>query len=139
MANNALRGDELVLQIDIGSGYVNLENARQLGLTDQKEIVDVTTLGSDGKRELLEGGGIFSSSVAVEGVFEESDLLKEMRARVKAGTSNTYRIVHLTSGFQREGDFVVSNFSQTGVYNEGIGYSFVLESTGDVVDTDTIS
>lgn len=135
----ALRGDEFVLQAFIGSAYVDVLTSRSTSFSQSREIIDVTTKASSKDRTLLEGGGVASRSITLEGVFEEDEVYEAMQTRYDNGSIDTYRLFHITSGIRYEGDFQIESFELAGEYNNSFVYSLTLQSSGEVVKTDTIS
>lgn len=135
----ALQGKEFLLQADFGAGYVSVLTARSNSFNQSREIVDVTTKGSAGNRELLTGGGVKSATITLEGVFEEDDFQDALQSRIDAGSIDTYRMIQVTSGIQFEGDFQVESIDFSGEYNDAVVYSVTLQSSGAITKTDTVS
>lgn len=135
----ALRGDEFVLQADLGAGFISVFTARSNGFAQAGEAVDVTTKESQGDRTLLVGGGTRARTITLEGVFEDDPFFTEFQSRWEAGTLDPYQIVHLTDGLQYAGSFQVTSLDLAGDYNDGMTYSMTLESSGVVVQSDTIT
>lgn len=120
-------------------GTTVIAGAREEDIAFARALVDTTSKTSAKNRELLAGEGTLSTTVNCTGVFTDGDTLglDAVRTAMLAGTSDTYKIDHV-SGDAYDGDFMVENMS-VGSSNEGtVTFTFTLQSNGAVTFTAAI-
>lgn len=102
-------------------------------ITIANESVDVTNSDDAGVRKLLEGAGVNSVSVKLQGVYVEDAAATAIRT--DAGT-NAHRdfqfVVPGSTAITYEGEFMVASFEEAGTYNGTVTYNITLESAGVV-------
>lgn len=122
-----MRGDAFVLLHSDGvGGFTQVEDQRTTGLSINGEMIDITNKDSGGWRELLDGGGIKSASISVEGVWTGSAEQQSLRDLDISGAIEDYQI---DDGVEVvEGGFQVTSFEQEGSHDGEQTYSATLES-----------
>lgn len=129
----ALKGKLFLLQT--GNPLASVMSARSLDFQVTSEAVDVTTKGDDGARTLLADGGVTSVTINMEGVFEDDAQHHVFITRAQSRTIDEYKIIS-DSGEELTGNFQLTSFSRSGVYNGEEAYNFTLESSGAVAYDD---
>jgi len=101
----------------------------------QKDAVDVTSDDSAGWRTLLPEAGQRQIDLEIEGVATPANY-DDFIVKWNGNTHSSVTIEH-PSGTTETGSFFLSNLSNTGPYNEHIGFTASLQSSGEVTDTTT--
>lgn len=116
------------------AAYVAIATARGTDLTYAIDAVDVTHKGSNGYRTLIEDAGVRAVSISVEGVYENSDVEKQLVAVAHNGTFANYEIAS-QSGEVWSGPFQITNYARGGTYNGEETFSASFESAGPITFT----
>lgn len=116
------------------SAYDNIIQARSTDMTINNETVDVSNKGTAGFRALLEGAGITSMSISLEGVYEDTAEEAVLAGHALANTHEQYQIISET-GDTYTGTFALTSYGRSGVYNGEEVFSISLESAGTVTFT----
>lgn len=127
-------GKDLLLKVDTGGGsFSTLGGLRSKSMSMNNEAIDVTNHGSNQKREILDGAGIFSMSVSGSGIHNgDASTLNLVDDNCVSGTLTDFQIVDSDSGRTYEATFKITTFERTGEYNGEQTYSVSLESSGSV-------
>ena len=112
-------------------GAVTIANCRSKSIRLNGDLVDITNDGSTGFVEMLAGAGNRSAVISCEGIFTDDDSQNALITDVLANTSNAYTMTFV-SGDTIGANFIVSDFSTGGAYNEGQPFSATLSSDGTV-------
>lgn len=118
----------------VAASPVTVAACRTTAMTINNELVDVTTKDSNRYRTLLEGAGVRAITISLEGVFDNSDIIKDVRDFALADSINTFSLFY-DNGDTLEGGFQISSWEDSGDYNTEQPYTFTLESSGQFVFT----
>lgn len=123
-----------LLRLFIGDGaapesFDLIAGLRTTAVTLDNDAVEVTTVASEGFRELLPGGGLKSLSITGDGVVVSggSDRALYLLA-VEAGSAR-FRL-EFGNGDRFEGSFLVTRFQRSGTQKDAELFSLTLESAG---------
>ncbi len=123
----------LVKYNSTGSTYVAIGGSREATLTINNEPVDTTNSDDSGVRKLLEGAGVNSISVKLQGVYVEDAAAAAIRVDASTNAHRNYQFVMPgTVSKTYQGSFMVSSFEEAGSYNGAATYNLTLESAGAV-------
>ena len=128
-------GKDLLLKVDIDGTptYNTLGGLRSKTMTVNAEAIDVTNHGSNQWREILDGCGIRSMSIAGSGVHNgDAATLNLVDDLSRTQVLNRFQIVDDDSGRTYTAFFKVVSFERAGEFNAEQTYSITLESSGDV-------
>ena len=127
-------GKNFLLSIYNGATYDDIVQCRATDMTINNESVDITNKGSAGWRTLLQGAGISSMTITIEGVYEDSTHEEDL---VTLAVNNTHDLFELTSGTGDKfaGTFQVTSYGRSGTYNGEEAFTATLESAGVVTYT----
>ncbi|MGO7756817.1 phage major tail protein, TP901-1 family [Rhizobium leguminosarum] len=123
----------LVKYNSTGSTYVTVGGARELTLTINNEPVDITNSDDAGIRKLLEGAGVNSISIKLQGVYVEDAAAAAIRVDASTNAHRNYQFVMpgaVTKTYQ--GSFMMASYEEAGSYNGAATYNITLESAGAV-------
>lgn len=126
----AIKGKLLLVKV----GANTVTEARTTSLKINNELVDVTNKGSSGWRESLDGAGIASMSMSLEGTWTNSTAGQALRDYAISGDQETVVITD-GNGDEYEGLFVVTSFEMSGDYNTAQMWTATLESSGVITFT----
>lgn len=116
-----------------GSTYATVGGAREATLTISNEPVDITTSDDAGVRKLLEGAGVNSVSVKLQGVYVEDAAAAAIRIDASTNAHRNFQFVMPgTVAKTYQGSFMVASFEEAGSYNGTATYNLTLESAGAV-------
>ncbi|TBG41896.1 phage major tail protein, TP901-1 family [Rhizobium leguminosarum] len=116
-----------------GSTYVAVGGAREITLTINNEPVDITNSDDAGIRKLLEGAGVNSISIKLQGVYVEDAAAAAIRVDASTNAHRNYQFVMpgtVTKTYQ--GSFMIASYEEAGSYNGAATYNITLESAGAV-------
>jgi predicted secreted protein len=137
-AGTASSGKLVLLQLGIGTGNTTtIATARTNSFTINHSVVDTTTKKDNGWGSILAGGGVTDMTIALDGVFENTVYDKSLRQYGIDGSSNEYTIL-TGNGDKFEGNFVVTSYATTGVYNTAESFTVSLKNNGEIVYTASI-
>ena len=124
------QGRDLLLKMDMGSGFETVAGLRATRLAFNAETVDVTSMASAGRwRELLGGAGVRSAQVSGSGVFRDAETDARLRAAFFAGEVPTFRVI--VPGFGTiEGPFAIASLEYAGTVQGEASYELGLASAG---------
>lgn len=123
----------LVKYNSTGSTYVTVAGAREPTITINNEPVDITNADDSGIRKLLEGAGVNSISIKLQGVYAEDAGIAAIRTDASTNAHRNYQFVipgTVTRTYQ--GSFMVASFEEAGSYNGAVTYNVTFESAGAV-------
>ena len=131
MTTTAYAGKDMILKMDISGTKETIGGFRSNGFTINGETIDVTNKGSNGRRELLDGGGIKSMSVSGSGIFTDDGYISDVQTAVLDGTLQDCDLV--VPGFGTySAQFAITSLEMSGEHNGEVTYSISLESSGDI-------
>ena len=123
----------LVKYNSTGSTFVAVGGAREMTLTINNEPVDITNSDDAGVRKLLEGAGVNSISIKLQGVYVEDAAAAAIRTDASTNAHRSYQfVVPGSSAKTYEGSFMVASYEEAGSYNGAATYNLTLESAGVV-------
>lgn len=107
--------------------------------TYNHEGIETTNHGSNGNKEFLDGGGIFSAAFSGEGVSNrDAESLQYIEDNMKTGALLKLRLVDTgTGGRTHTASWHISSYEDGGQYNEAVAYTIQGESSGAVTTTET--
>jgi TP901-1 family phage major tail protein len=129
------KGRELLIKYDTGGGsFSTIAGLRSSTVTINNETVDITNKDSAGVRDLLEGAGVNSMTVAGSGVFLDETIVGAIRTAAKANSHVTLQFIvpGATAGGTYEGDWAIASFEEAGEYNGEVSYSMSFESDATI-------
>lgn len=112
-------------------GDVIVACLRTLSLNISGETVDVTNKDDQTYRTLLPRAGVSAVSVSAEGIFDDDDIIKDIRAAAGTKSVIPFEIEYEYDG-TITGNYQVASFENSGEYNGAVNYSISLESSGQV-------
>lgn len=116
-----------------GSTYVTIGGAREATLTINNEPVDITNSDDSGIRKLLEGAGVNSISIKLQGVYVEDAAAAAIRTDASTNAHRNYQfVVPGTVAKTYQGSFMVASYEEAGTYNGAATYNITFESAGAV-------
>lgn len=116
-----------------GTTYVVIGGAREMTLTINNEPVDITNADDAGIRKLLEGAGVNSTSIKLQGVYVEDAAATAIRVAANTNVHKKFQVVIPgTATKTYEGEFMVASFEEGASYNNTVTYNLTLESAGAV-------
>lgn len=116
-----------------GSTYAAIGGAREGTVTINNELEDVTTSDDSGVRKLLEGAGVNSVSIKLQGVYVEDAAINLVRTDAATNAHRNYQVVVPgTAPKTYQGSMMVASFEEAGTYNGMVTYNLTLESAGMV-------
>lgn len=123
----------LVKYNSTGSTYVTIGGAREPTITINNEPVDITNSDDSGIRKLLEGAGVNSVSIKLQGVYVDDAAAAAIRTDAATNAHRNYQfVVPGTVNRTYQGSFMVASYEEAGSYNNGVTYNLTLESAGAV-------
>lgn len=130
----AQKGRNLLVKYNTtGSTYVAVAGSREVTLTINNELVDITNSDDSGIRKLLEGAGVNSVSIKAQGVYVDDAVVNTLRTLAMTNAHGNYQLVvpgTVTRTYQ--GAFMLATFEEAGTYNGSVTYNLTLESAGAV-------
>ena len=128
-------GKDFLLQRDKDGGptFVTIGGLRTKSFSMGNEAIEKTNHGSNQKREILDGCGIFSMSGSGSGIYDgDADTVQALEAALLSGILQTLRFTDVT-GRTYTGLFKITTFERAGEFNAEATYSISFESSGDIV------
>jgi TP901-1 family phage major tail protein len=123
----------LVKYNSTGSTYATVGGAREPTITINNEPVDVTNADDAGIRKLLEGAGVNSVSIKLQGLYVEDAAAAAIRTDASTNAHRNYQLVIPgTVSKTYQGSFMAASFEEAGSYNGAVTYNLTLESAGAV-------
>lgn len=90
----AQRGKDLLLKLDLGSGFKTVAGLRTKRLSLNSDTVDITDAESTGRwRQLLAGSGVQRASISGAGIFKDAQSDADLRGVFFAGTIADWQCV----------------------------------------------
>lgn len=128
----AQKGKDILLKLDLGTGFATVAGLRSKRLALNSETVDITDSESAGRwRELLEGSGVQRASVSGSGIFKDAQSDADLRTLFFNGTIASWQFV--VPGFgTMEGPFQLTALEYTGNHDGEVTFETALESAGAI-------
>ena len=114
-----------------GMPLAEIPGVREKGITLNGEAIDVTADDSDGWRALLADPAQTQVDIALSGVTKTHTL----KAAWFAGDRTQAVEIEYDDGAKLAGQFFLSNYADTGVYNDAATFEATLQSSGPVTYT----
>lgn len=126
----AQKGKDILLKLDLGTGFATVAGLRSKRLALNSESVDITDSESAGRwRELLEGSGVQRASVSGSGIFKDAQSDADLRTVFFNGTIANWQFVVPDFGTM-EGPFQLTALEYTGNHDGEVTFEVALESAG---------
>src|SRR5690625_915978 len=125
-----------LLRLAIGDGgapeaFTLVAGLRTTSVSLNHAAVDVTTVASEGFRELLPQGGLRSLTVTGDGVVASGASDRALYLQAVEGTAARYRL-DFGNGDRFEGAFLVTRFQRSGAHTDAEVFALTLESAGPI-------
>lgn len=132
----AQSGKDLLIKLDMTGGgqFETIAGLRATRLSFNAESVDVTSLASNGWRELLGGAGVKSAGISGSGVFRDASTDERARQIFFDGETPEFQVIIPDFGIV-EGPFQVTSIEYAGSHNGEATYELSLASAGALVFT----
>ncbi len=132
----AQSGKDLLIKLDMTGGgqFETIAGLRATRLSFNAESVDVTSLASDGWRELLGGAGVKSAGLSGSGVFRDASTDERARQIFFDGETPDFQVIIPDFGIV-EGPFQVTAIEYSGSHNGEATYELSLASAGTLIFT----
>lgn len=132
----AQNGKDLLIKLDMTGGgqFETVAGLRATRLSFNAESVDVTSLASDGWRELLGGAGVKAASISGSGVFRDASTDERARQIFFDGETPEFQVIIPGFGIV-EGPFQVTSIEYSGSHNGEATYELSLASAGALTFT----
>ena len=111
-----------------GTPPAEIPGVREKGVTLNGEAIDVSADDSNGWRELLTDPAEQQVDVSLSGVTK----VHTLKVDWFAGNRTKYAEIEYDDGAKISGTFYLSNYTETGVYNDAATFEATLQSTGPV-------
>ncbi|MEM7753065.1 MAG: phage major tail protein, TP901-1 family [Pseudomonadota bacterium] len=127
----AQSGKDLLIKLDMTGGgqFETVAGLRATRLSFNAESVDVTSLASEGWRELLGGAGVKAASISGSGVFRDASTDERARQIFFDGETPEFQVIIPDFGIV-EGPFQVTSIEYAGSHNGEATYELALASAG---------
>ena len=132
----AQSGKDLLIKLDMTGGgqFETIAGLRATRLSFNAESVDVTSLASNGWRELLGGAGVKSAGISGSGIFRDASTDERARQIFFDGETPEFQVIIPDFGIV-EGPFQVTSIEYAGSHNGEATYELSLASAGALVFT----
>lgn len=111
-----------------GTPPAEIPGVREKGVTLNGEAIDVSADDSNGWRELLTDPAEQQVDISLSGVTKTHTLKTDWFA----GSRTKYAEIEYDDGAKISGTFYLSNYTETGVYNDAATFEATLQSSGVV-------
>lgn len=131
----AQKGRDVLVKLNTtGSTFATIGGARSITLTIGNTPVDITNADDAGIRKLLQGAGVTTVSLKLQGVYVDDTYIGTLRTDALTNAHRNYQIVlpGSTSAGTFSGSFMLSSFELAATYNEAMTQSLTLESAGAI-------
>ncbi|MEM6385771.1 MAG: phage major tail protein, TP901-1 family [Pseudomonadota bacterium] len=127
----AQNGKDLLIKLDMTGGgqFETIAGLRATRLSFNTESIDVTSLESDGWRQLLGGAGVKAASISGSGVFRDAGTDERARQIFFDGATPNFQVIIPDFGVV-EGPFQVTSIEYAGSHNGEATYELALASAG---------
>jgi predicted secreted protein len=109
-----------------GTPPAEIPGVKEKGVTLNGEAIDISADDSNGWRELLADPAQTQVDVSLSGVSKTHTLKVDWFA----GNRTKYAEIEYDDGAKISGQFYLSNYTETGVYNDAATFEATLQSTG---------
>lgn len=125
----AQKGLSMLLRLGTVASPTTVAGLRNVSLSLNNEMVDVTNKDSAGYRTLLAQAGVQSISISANGTAESATAFETLQGYAFANSINTMNVIFGDSD-TIEASFQVTKFDIAGAYNDAQTFSITLESSG---------
>ena len=138
MSLGATKGRGWLIKVDAGSAnFVTIGGAQKVSMAVKNEMVDITNADDDGIRTLLEGAGITSVSLSLEGIYLDTDENGQGTLETAALNNTHVTMQVVRPGTSRDGifqgTFGVAELNYDAEHKDAAKQTMKLESSGEVV------
>ena len=129
-------GKDLLVKIDLDTSgnFETVAGLRATRLSCNAGSVDVTSLASEGWRELLGGAGVKAASISGSGVFRDASTDERARQIFFDGETPEFQVIIPDFGTV-EGAFQITSIEYAGSHNGEATYELSLASAGPLTFT----
>jgi len=127
------KGRDFILRVEdesVDDSFLILGAARTVSFSVNNNPIDITSLNSNGFKELQSLGGVYSLSVKLDGIFKDSNAEELIRGASIARCIKNYQFV-FPNGDYIESSFAITLYQRQGTYNGLETFSLNLESSGE--------
>jgi len=131
------KGRDLALKIGNGEmeeEFTLIAAAKAISLSINNNVIDISSLNSNGFQELQSNGGMQSTVIQMEGIFKDSASEEILREVAFKRHNRNYQFI-FANGDSIKGAFVVNNYKRQGSYNGLETFSLQLLSSGEYAFT----
>ena len=114
-------------KVTVSVGGTVVATARTTSMTVNNEPVNITSVGDDGIRRMMDEPGEKSIEITLDGLYTDASLYD-----LAQGASLLTEVVLTYAGYTLTGDFFLASYNEGQPYNEAITFSATLQSSGAV-------
>lgn len=130
----AQKGRSHLLKLGASGAGGTLAGIKNLTVSINNELVDITNKDSGGWRELLEAAGTQGVDLSFDGVASDSATYETFKAYCQVNSANVFYIIGSdTDAIQ--GTFHVASFQEQSSDNDALAFSASLQSSGSITFT----
>lgn len=120
-----------VLDPSSSSTFITMAGLRSTRLSLNAQTIDVTSMESEGWRELLSGAGLRSATISGSGIFRDEETDTWVKTMFFNGDAAFFQVI-IPDFAIIEGSFVITAIEYSGSYNGEATYDISLASAGTV-------
>lgn len=134
----AQKGRLFLLKLGTAGAGGTVAGVRTANFKINNEEVDITNKDSAGWRELLEGAGVQSVDIDIEGIVSDAATYETLQGYAQAQTINGFQLINTgTDTDAISGLFLITGWTQSTGYNNEVTFACTLKSSGTVTFTNT--
>lgn len=114
-------------KVTVSVGGTVVATARTTSMTVNNEPVNITSVGDDGIRRMMDEPGEKSIEITLDGLYTDASLYD-----LAQGASLLTEVVLTYAGYTLTGDFFLASYNEGQPYNEAVTFSATLQSSGAV-------
>ena len=136
----AQKGRDMLVEVETTTDvWVVIGGARQIRKRGGRSSIDVTTASStDLNRVLLDGGGVYSESISISGVFEDDAGFAKAEELNISGALNKFRFTVPDLAVYVAQYQLTDLECDNGGHDGAVQYSATLESSGTITRTPAV-
>ena len=117
------------------SDFSQVGGLRSNNKTFNNTPIDITTQSSNELRELLDGHGIRSLDVSIEGVANDSQIFKDILQDQVAGRLRWFQLFQEDSGVRITFKAKIVSYAENAPYDDAVGLTLEVQSSGAITIT----
>lgn len=130
----AQKGRLHLLKLGASGAGGTIAGVKNLTVSINNELVDITNKDSGGWRELLEAAGTQGVDISFDGVASDSATYETFKGYSQTNSANVYYILGADND-AIEGSFHIASFQEQSSFNDAIAFSATLQSSGAITFT----